>query len=130
MTKIIEEPQGELVVRLAAMPRDVNAHGDIFGGWLLSYMDIAGAGYCQKISRQRYVTVAVESMKFIKPIAVGEFVCCYAQNLGIKNTSMRVGLQAFAINLEDKDSERRLVATGVFVYVSIDKNGRPTPISK
>lgn len=122
------EPTGKLVVRVCAMPRDVNANGDIFGGWLLSNIDIAGVGFAQEITGQRLTTVAIESMSFAAPVHVGEFVCFYATNLGVGRTSIRVGIEAWTINHTDKKAQRRLVSDAVFTYVAINDSGRPTPI--
>lgn len=122
------EPKGKLVTRLMTMPKDLNPNGDIFGGWVLSHLDIAGAALAKEISRSRVVTVAVDSMSFDNPIQMGEFVCFYAENLGIGNTSIRIGLEAWAIDLTHKHEEHRLVSAATFTYVALDENGRPTSI--
>ncbi|STM16295.1 putative acyl-coA thioester hydrolase [Escherichia coli] len=72
-------PQGDLVLRTLAMPADTNANGDIFGGWLMSQMDIGGAILAKEIAHGRVVTVRVEGMTFLRPVAVGDVVCCYAR---------------------------------------------------
>lgn len=72
-------PNGELVLRTLAMPADTNANGDIFGGWLMSQMDIGGAIQAKEIAQGRVVTVRVDGMTFLKPVAVGDVVCCYAR---------------------------------------------------
>lgn len=78
MTTTNNTPQGELVLRTLAMPADTNANGDIFGGWLMSQMDIGGAIQAKEIAHGRVVTVRVEGMSFLRPVAVGDVVCCYA----------------------------------------------------
>ena len=72
-------PQGELVLRTLAMPADTNANGDIFGGWLMSQMDMGGAILAKEIAHGRVVTVRVDGMTFLRPVAVGDVVCCYAR---------------------------------------------------
>src|ERR1700759_869834 len=74
-----EKPKGELVIQTIAMPRDVNRNGDIFGGWLVSQMDLGGAILASKISKARVVTVAMEGMSFLQPVRVGDTVACYAR---------------------------------------------------
>ena len=74
-----KSPQGEVVLRTLAMPADTNANGDIFGGWLMSQMDIGGAILAKEIAEGRVVTVRVDGMTFLKPVAVGDVVCCYAR---------------------------------------------------
>lgn len=78
MTQQRPLPSGELVLRTLAMPADTNANGDIFGGWLMSQMDIGGAIQAKEIAEGRVVTVRVDGMTFLKPLAVGDVVCCYA----------------------------------------------------
>ncbi len=117
------EPEGELAVRLMAMPRDANINGDIFGGWVLSQMDIAGVSIAFKRTKCRMTTVAVDSMSFIAPIHVGDFVCCYGDIIKQGRTSMHVRVSTWAEAPEG--TERRHVTEGVFVYVAIDKAGRP-----
>ena len=124
------EPKGKLVVRVWAMPKDTNANGDIFGGWLLSHLDVAGAALAQEVSRSRVATVAVDSMCFEAPINVGEFVCFYAENLGVGRTSIRVGIEAWAINLTHESEEHRLVSAAAFTYVALDESRKPKPIQK
>ena len=124
------EPKGKLVTRLMAMPKDLNANGDVFGGWVLSHLDIAGAALAKEISRSRVVTVAVDSMSFDNPVHMGEFVCFYAENLGIGKTSIRIGLEAWAIDLTHKHEEHRLVSAATFTYVALGEDGKPAPIQQ
>ena len=81
-------PQGDLVLRTLAMPADTNANGDIFGGWLMSQMDIGGAILAKEIAHGRVVTVRVEGMTFLRPVAVGDVVCCYARCVQNTGSSM------------------------------------------
>ena len=125
-----KEPKGKLVVRICAMPKDVNANGDIFGGWLLSHMDLGGAALAMETARSRVTTVAIDSMAFASPIQVGEFVCFYADVLKIGNTSTRIGIEAWAVNPTNTPEQRRLVSDAIFTYVALDENGKPTRIPK
>ncbi len=120
------EPQGELALRTLAMPADTNQHGRIFGGWLLSQMDIAGAMVANKAISAKTVTVAIDAMKFHEPVDVGDVVCCYGKIMKIGNTSVTVKVEAWV--LRQFSGERFKVTEGVFTYVHIDDDGRPTPI--
>lgn len=93
MTQQRPLPSGELVLRTLAMPADTNANGDIFGGWLMSQMDIGGAIQAKEIAEGRVVTVRVDGMTFLKPVAVGDVVCCYAH-------CIRTGRSSITINIE------------------------------
>lgn len=122
------EPKGELTVRTMAMPRDTNPIGDIFGGYLLSEMDIAGGIYTQKIAQGRTVTVAVDSMTFHKPLNVGDILCCYCETIKIGRTSIAVKIEAWTIRKFQSDREK--ITEGVFTYVAIDDDRKPRPVDK
>ncbi|MDC1175473.1 acyl-CoA thioesterase [Bacteriovoracaceae bacterium] len=119
---------GELIVRTLAMPSDTNPDGDIFGGWLLSQMDIAGGIFSKKLVKGRTVTVAVESMNFHKPVFVGDVLCCYAKLIKIGKTSIRVKVEAWTIRAYQ--DERIKVTEGEFIYVAIDENRAPKQVGK
>lgn len=121
-------PVGELTVRTMAMPRDTNPIGDIFGGYLLSQMDIAGGIYTQKIAQGRTVTIAVDSMTFLKPLNVGDILCCYCDTIKIGNTSIAVKVEAWTIRKFQSDREK--ITEGVFTYVAIDDDRKPRPINQ
>lgn len=121
-----EEPRGELVIRTLAMPADTNPAGDIFGGWLLAQMDIAGGVLARARGSGRVATIAVDSMVFHNPVFVGDVVCCYAELLRIGRTSMTFHIQAWA--LREAAGERVKVTEGVFTYVAIDENRKPRPV--
>ncbi len=121
-----EEPRGQLVIRTLAMPADTNPAGDIFGGWLLAQMDIAGGVLARDKGSGRVATIAVNSMVFHKPVFVGDVVCCYAEVVKIGNTSITVHIQAWA--LRDAAGERVKVTEGDFTYVAIDDNRQPRPV--
>ncbi len=121
------EPTGELLLRTLPLPGDTNSNGDIFGGWIMSQMDMAGSILAREVSKGRTVTVAVDSMKFIKPVKVGDIVCCYGELLRIGNTSLQIALEVWVkpVLREDVDTETRFKVTeAVFTYVAIDDSGR------
>ena len=122
------EPQGELVIRTIAMPAYTNANGDIFGGWLLSQMDLGGAIYARNLSRSRVTTVAIDAMTFITPVYVGDIVSCHATLIKVGRTSMRIAVEAWA--QRTKGGELVRVTEGVFTYVAIDDAGKPWPVHR
>lgn len=117
------EPRGALSIRTLCMPADTNQNGDIFGGWLLGQMDIAGGIFAQTVAKGRTATVAVDAMTFKKPVHVGDVVCAYADLIRIGRTSIGVHVEAWAIRRNE--TKRQLVTEGNFTYVAIDENGRP-----
>ena len=119
-------PQGDLTVRTIAMPADTNANGDIFGGWVMSQMDIAGGIAAVDRSRGRAVTVAVEGMTFIRPVKVGDVLCVYAEVERVGRTSMRILVEAWARRF--RTAERDKVTAAIFTFVAIDDDGRPRPV--
>ena len=119
------EPSGEIVIRTIAMPADANANGDIFGGWVLSQMDLGAGLAARKIAKCRVTTVAIDAMTFVAPVNVGDVVTCYAKLLRIGRSSMRIVIEAWAQRFADDSFGR--VTFGTFTYVAIDKNGRPQP---
>ena len=119
---VMSEPLGQLTIRTMAMPADTNAAGDIFGGWVMSQMDIAGAIAAVERVRGRVVTVAVEAMTFIAPVKVGDVLCVYTTIERVGRTSITVGLEAW-VRRHDLD-DRKKVTEGRFVYVSLDDNGQ------
>jgi acyl-CoA thioesterase YciA len=118
---------GEITLQTLAMPADTNANGDIFGGWLLSQMDLAAGIMAKKISKRRVVTVALNSMSFIRPVHVGDVVTCYAKLIKTGRTSINIQIDVWAHNQSDNIPKQ--VTSGVFVFVSIDDNGKPVPIT-
>ncbi|KRR08026.1 acyl-CoA hydrolase [Bradyrhizobium jicamae] len=122
------EPRGELCIRTLAMPADTNANGDIFGGWLLSQMDIGGGVAASKIAKSRTVTVAIEAMNFRKAVYVGDLVSVYANLVRVGRTSLTVHLEAWVVRRQEM--QQILVTDGNFTYVSIDDEGRPQAIKR
>ena len=126
MTPVTDEPQGALTIRTLAMPADTNPAGDIFGGWVMSQMDIAGAIAAVERARGRVVTVAVEAMTFIAPVKVGDILCVYTTIERVGNTSITVAIEAWA--RRNRLADRVKVTDGRFVYVSLGEDGRKRPI--
>ena len=121
-----EQPQGELTVRLTAMPADTNANGDIFGGWVLSQMDQAGGIAAVERAEGRVATVAVEAMTFIRPVKVGDVLCVYTSVDRVGRTSMRIHIEAWARRFHSRVREK--VTDAHFTFVAIDDSGRPRPV--
>jgi acyl-CoA thioesterase YciA len=115
-------PQGDLAIQTVAMPKDTNANGDIFGGWLLSQMDIAGGIAAADVAQGRVATVAIDGMAFLTPVHVGAVVTCYTDVLEVGRTSVRIMVEVW-INSKH-DGEPIKVTEGEFVFVAIDQNGR------
>lgn len=124
----LTEPRGDLCIRTLAMPADTNANGDIFGGWLLSQMDLAGGVAALKIAKSRTVTVSIEAMNFRKPVYVGDLVSVYANLIRVGRTSMTIHLEAWVVRR--KETQPILVTDGNFTYVAIDDEGKPRVIPR
>ena len=120
------QPNGELTLRTLAMPRDVNVNGDIFGGWVLSQMDIACGILARERARGRCTTVAVDAMKFIRPVAVGDVLCVYTRIGRVGRTSMGIEVEAWV--KRGAVGEREKVTEALFTFVAIDEEGRPRPV--
>ena len=120
------QPGGIPALKTIAMPRDANANGDIFGGWLLAQMDLAGAVIAHERCRGRTATVAVEAMSFIAPVKIGDTVSCFAELVGTGRSSMRVRIQTFVRRQSNQEVVR--VTEGLFTYVAIDEEGRSRPL--
>jgi len=123
MTLLGIPPESEPTVRTVPMPSDANANGDIFGGWVLSQMDIAGGVLASDRARGRVVTIAIEAMRFHKPIAVGDVVSLYGKLVKIGNTSITVHLETWARKISSGKQVK--VTEGTFVYVAISREGKP-----
>ena len=129
MSDTPESPTGDLVLRTLAMPADTNPAGDIFGGWLLAQMDIAGGIAAKQRSMGRVATVAVNSMTFHKPVFVGDVLCCYANIERIGNTSLTIRIQAWVIR-EVHAGERVKVTEGLFTFVAIGEDRQPRAVPR
>ena len=121
-------PIGDIVIRAIPMPADTNANGDIFGGWLMSQMDLGGAVVARRAAGSRVVTVAVNAMTFVAPVNVGDMVTFYGRLLGVGRTSLRVAVEAWVERYVDGEQLR--VTHGTFAYVAIDDAGRKRVIGE
>lgn len=121
-----EKPVGELSMRTLAMPADTNPSGDIFGGWVLAQMDIAGGVVAHQRAKGRVATIAVDSMMFHQPVKVGDVVCCYAEIKKVGRTSMTIQIQTWIIR--EAGGMRLKVTEGDFTYVALGPDGRPRPV--
>ena len=119
-------PRGDLTVRTIAMPADTNANGDIFGGWVMSQMDIAGGIAGVERAQGRVVTVAVDAMTFIRPVRVGDVLCVYTRVTSVGRTSMKIEIEAWARRF--RQDYREKVTEATFTFVAIDEEGRPRPV--
>ena len=122
----VTEPHGQLTIRTLAMPADTNPAGDIFGGWVMSQMDIAGAIAAIERVKGRVVTVAVEAMTFIAPVKVGDILCVYTTIERVGTTSITVAIEAWARRYRLAD--RVKVTDGRFVYVALGEDGKKAVI--
>lgn len=123
------EPQGIMVLRTLAMPRDTNPWGDVFGGWLLSQMDVAAGLMAGEVAQGRSATASVQNVVFHSPVAVGQTICIYANLVRVGRSSMEIGLEVWARDLVHLyEAERAFVAEAVFHYVAVDSDGRPRPV--
>ena len=120
-------PDGVLALQTIAMPADANWNGDIFGGWLVSQMDLAGAVTARRTARGRVATVAIDSMSFLRPVPVGSVVSCYTQLIEIGRTSMQIQVEVWIGDHEDGQDK---VTEGLFTFVAIDGNGRTRSVPK
>ena len=119
-------PRGELSLQTVAMPKDTNAAGDIFGGWLVSQMDLAAMVSATRLAGGRVVTVAINSMAFYTPVHVGAVVSCYTEIVDIGRSSVRITVEVW---INHKDTQERVKVTeGEFVFVAIDASGRTRPV--
>lgn len=124
----VDEPKGELVIRTIAMPADTNPNGDIFGGWIMSQMDLGSGILAAKTAKTRVVTVAMEGMSFLQPVHVGDTVACYAWVDKIGRTSMTIPVEVWVQRY--MSGERVRVTHGVFTYVAVDRDGKPIPVRR
>ena len=123
-----DQPRGELTTRTIAMPADSNPAGDIFGGWVVSQMDIAG-GICSSERAQcRTVTVALDSMHFIRPVKIGDVLCVYTDVEQVGNTSLDIHVEAWV--QRDRSRNTVKVTEAKFTFVALGDDGRPRPVPK
>lgn len=111
------------------MPKDTNPSGDVFGGWILSQMDIAGGVYCKQVAMGRVVTVAIDSTQFKLPVFIADTLCCYVDFVKKGRTSVTVHIEAW-VNREYDKEELILVTEGEFTYVKVDEQRHSIPIGE
>jgi acyl-CoA thioesterase YciA len=117
------QPRGELAARTLAMPADTNPSGDIFGGWIMSLMDAAGAITATRRAEGRVVTASVSNIEFLQPVKVGDVVCCYADVIRVGRSSMTLCVEVWV--LRQGRGRRVKVTASEFTFVALDEEGRP-----
>ena len=122
-----DEPRGELALRSMAMPADTNPSGDIFGGWVMAQMDIAGGITAWNRADGRVATVAVDGFTFHKPVNVGDVVCCYCEVTGVGKTSIQVRVETWVLRGRRPENRVR-VTEGTFTFVALDGEGKKRPV--
>ena len=122
-----DAPEGQLTTRTLAMPADANPAGDIFGGWVLSQMDIAGGIAAYEAANGRVVTAAIDGMSFLKPVKVGDILCVYTSVSGVGRTSLKIHVEAWS---KRRDGQRVQVTEATFTFVALAEDGRPRPVPK
>ena len=120
-------PSGKLTLQTLAMPKDTNANGDIFGGWLVSQMDLAAGIATKPVARGRCATVAIDNVRFLLPVAVGSTVSCYTDVAKTGRTSIHIKVEVW-MSRAIPEEEQVKVADGLFIFVAIDDDGRPRPL--
>jgi acyl-CoA thioesterase YciA len=123
-----QPPAGEPALRTLAMPADANPNGDIFGGWVMSQMDLAGSVPAVERAGGRVATVAVDAMRFHEPVYIGDLVSCYAEIMTVGTTSIGVRVETWARRRHNGAQVR--VTEGTLIYVALDDSGRPRAVSK
>jgi acyl-CoA thioesterase YciA len=120
------QPTGELSLRTVAMPADTNPAGDIFGGWIMSLMDLAAGVAAGSRAKGRVATAAVSNLSFLRPVKVGDVVCVYTDIAKTGRTSITVAVEAWV--LRRNQGERERVTFAEFVLVAVDDHGTPRPL--
>lgn len=119
-------PRKEAAIRVTAMPADTNANGDIFGGWLMSQMDMGAGLVAARLARGRVATVAMDGMQFLMPVRVGDEVSVYCELTRVGRSSITIATEAWRRHrFEDEELK---VTEAVFTFVAIDDNGRPRSV--
>ena len=130
MNAKISLPEGkEPVLRVVPMPHDANQHGDIFGGWIMAQVDIAGGTAAGRIARGRVATVAVKEFVFKQPVQIGDRLSCYADLVRVGNTSITVKVEVYAERKPDMPTVVK-VTEATLTYVAIDRDGRPRTVPR
>jgi acyl-CoA thioesterase YciA len=120
------ESRREPIVRTVPQPADMNGNGDIFGGWVLSQMDIAGGALAARVAKGRVATVAITAMTFVQPIKVGDMVSIYGEVAKVGRTSITIALETVVQRRHEQTDIR--VTQGTYIFVAIDDDGKPRPV--
>ena len=123
-------PDGHVISRSVAMPANTNPNGDIFGGWIMSEMDIAAGMFAKQIAGGRVTTVCVDAITFLRPVKVGDTVTCYGRLGRVGRTSMKILIEVWTAGALEKIEEEQCVTEAEFTFVAIDEHGRPTPVER
>ncbi len=115
------KPEGVLSLQTIAMPADTNWSGDVFGGWIVSQMDLAGAIHAERFSRGRCATISINQMTFLVPVKVGDVISCYTKILRVGNTSIQMQIEVW--DSHDSSRPAKRVTEGVFTFVAVDVKG-------
>ncbi|VFP87243.1 Acyl-CoA thioester hydrolase YciA [Candidatus Erwinia haradaeae] len=131
MSKDLRQPLGKIVLQTLAMPADTNANGDIFGGWLMSQMDMGGAILAKEIAGGRVVTVRVDGMIFLMPVTVGDVVTCYSNCIKTGKSSITVQVELWIKKVSSEPiGQYYCVTEATFIYVAVDQDGTSRPLLK
>jgi len=122
------KPSGELTLQTLALPRDTNSNGDVFGGWIMSQMDLAGAIAARELAKGRVTTVAMGGLTFLRPVPVGATVSCYCEILKVGRSSIQTKIEVW-VKHYDLGSQQKVTECEI-VYVAIDKSGRTRPVEE
>ena len=124
------KPEGHVISRTVAMPANTNPNGDIFGGWIMSQMDIAAGMLAKQIACSRVATVSVDTINFLRPVKVGDTVTCYGRLEKVGRTSMALKMEVWAAAAMNKIETEKCVTEATFTFVAIDDHGRPVPVNR
>ncbi|MCF9035463.1 acyl-CoA thioesterase [Acinetobacter nectaris] len=122
MQQQVNKPDGTLSLQTIAMPADTNWSGDVFGGWIVSQMDLAGAIHAERFSKGRCATIAINQMSFLVPVKVGDVISCYTKILKVGNTSIQIQIEVW--NSHDESRPAKQVTAGLFTFVAVDLEGK------
>ena len=120
------KPEGILSLQTIAMPADTNWSGDVFGGWIVSQMDLAGAIHAERFSKGRCATISIHEMTFLVPVKVGDVVSCYTKILKVGNTSIQMQIEVW--DSHDSSREPKRITQGLFTFVAVDAEGHKRQI--
>lgn len=126
MSEAYTKPEGILSLQTIAMPADTNWSGDVFGGWIVSQMDLAGAIHAERFSRGRCATISINQMTFLVPVKVGFVISCYTKILKVGNTSIQMQIEVWDSHDDSRESIR--ITEGVFTFVAVDVKGNKRQI--